>query len=94
MRELDMSQHGGAMTVYAGYGLGKKIRRAFRKMKHRHGKALSNFASGVASDVGKAALSSALSGEVPTSALLKDAAAQSAKQRAKNEGKKMIRPYL
>lgn len=94
MRELDMSQHGGAMTVYAGYGLGKKIRRAFRVMKRRHREGVNNVLRGVASDVGKAALSSALSGEVPTSALLKDAAAQSAKQRAKNEGKNMIRPYL
>lgn len=88
MRELDMSQHqhGGAMDVYAGYGFGKKWRKSMRALRHH--------AKGISKDVGKAALSSALSGHAPTSDELMNAAAQSAKKRAKNEAKAAIRPYL
>jgi hypothetical protein len=90
MRELDMSQHGGAMNVYAGYGFGKKWRKFWRQA----GRTAKHHAQGIGQDVGKAALSAALSGKAPSSADLMGAATHSAKSRAQNEMKGAIRPYL
>lgn len=92
MRELDLQEGGGgdAMHVYAGYGLGKHLKRAMR-IAGRKGKKL---LKGVGEDVAVSALDSALSGQAPTKESLLNSAKQSAKKRGKNEAKNMVRPYL
>lgn len=90
MRTLDMDQHGGTMNVYAGYGFGKKFRKAFGKV----GKVVVNESKKVAQDTGKQFVGSLLEGHVMSREELAQSATQNAKKRAKNQAIGAARPYM